>query len=65
MEVIIAPSVDTTNVPLYLRSKSTYDNVTPEDFMIAMLALPALFMVSIVLCIIMKQRKNPDQPDPR
>ena len=46
-------------------SKSTYDNVTPEDFMIAMLALPALFMVSIVLCIIMKQRKNPDQPDPR
>ncbi len=33
----------------------SYDNVTPEDFTLAMLALPALFLVSIVLCLLLKK----------
>ncbi|MCH2148779.1 MAG: MFS transporter [Phycisphaerales bacterium] len=33
----------------------SYDHVTPADFTIAMLALPALFLVSIVLCLMLKR----------
>ena len=36
----------------------SYDNVTPDDFTLAMLALPVLFLVSIVLCVLLKSVSN-------
>ena len=46
---------DSAATAVKAEASHSYDHVTPADFTIAMLALPALFLVCIVLCLMLKR----------